>query len=481
MHAFDRLRSLLRDKVALLCIGAMFCISISGAFLNAEVYARIAPYFGVGRELSTFAQAVMFFIVAFVAVKKPSLFDVKLISVVAVTVLVLSGLLLGYALEIKNPVLIMASMMCRAAGHVWAITVFSVALTSISSSRTVLVAVGLGMVLSGFVWQLVPADIPIMLSSLLVVLCSIGPILLTWKASVPLFRSIRQSTAAMNIGIGEPSGFAGVSKLKALYYCMLLVSVASGYSLAFNEQSHAPITTVVESLVLTAIVVVVLISNGEGKGEGREDQLFSFAALLIIAGFLIAPFSFGHDTTVTNALLRAGRDCFSLLVWLVLAAFGRRNIFLLLPILGSVRFMSAVGTDIGAMTGHVTNGLITESPILAAAITTAFAFAFIAFLWLGFRDFSFTKVIQGVREVTKPEIQQVGNHMEARSRELGVENGLTEREIDILQLLARGRDGRFIAEEYVLSYNTVKTHIKHLYQKLGVHSRQELIDLVGDS
>ena len=37
---------------------------------------------------------------------------------------------------------------------------------------------------------------------------------------------------------------------------------------------------------------------------------------------------------------------------------------------------------------------------------------------------------------------------------------------------------RFIEQELVLSYNTVKTHIKHIYQKLGVHSRQELLDLI---
>ncbi|MEG0322862.1 MAG: helix-turn-helix transcriptional regulator, partial [Raoultibacter sp.] len=99
--------------------------------------------------------------------------------------------------------------------------------------------------------------------------------------------------------------------------------------------------------------------------------------------------------------------------------------------------------------------------------------------WLGFRDFSFARVINGVKAITAPEIKQIGDHIEARCREIGMREGLTEREIDILGLLAKGRDGKFIAEEYVLSYNTVKTHIKHIYQKLGVHSRQELIDLVG--
>lgn len=55
---------------------------------------------------------------------------------------------------------------------------------------------------------------------------------------------------------------------------------------------------------------------------------------------------------------------------------------------------------------------------------------------------------------------------------------LTNRETDVLRLLARGRTSPFIQEELVLSRNTVKTHVRHIYTKLDVHSRQELISKV---
>ncbi|WP_304426049.1 helix-turn-helix transcriptional regulator [uncultured Adlercreutzia sp.] len=55
--------------------------------------------------------------------------------------------------------------------------------------------------------------------------------------------------------------------------------------------------------------------------------------------------------------------------------------------------------------------------------------------------------------------------------------GLSTRETEILGYLARGRSQPYIREELVLSKNTVATHVKHLYQKLNVHSRQELLDL----
>ena len=48
---------------------------------------------------------------------------------------------------------------------------------------------------------------------------------------------------------------------------------------------------------------------------------------------------------------------------------------------------------------------------------------------------------------------------------------LTERERDVLRLLAAGRSNPEIARTLYVELNTVKTHVKSLYGKLGVHSR----------
>lgn len=69
------------------------------------------------------------------------------------------------------------------------------------------------------------------------------------------------------------------------------------------------------------------------------------------------------------------------------------------------------------------------------------------------------------------------NALDERCRELTERCGLSGREAEILAYLARGRSQPYIREELVLSKNTVATHVKHIYQKLNVHSRQELIDL----
>ncbi len=55
---------------------------------------------------------------------------------------------------------------------------------------------------------------------------------------------------------------------------------------------------------------------------------------------------------------------------------------------------------------------------------------------------------------------------------------LTAREAEIMELMVRGRTVYRIAEELVISENTVRMHSKNIYSKLNVHKKQEMIDLV---
>ena len=55
---------------------------------------------------------------------------------------------------------------------------------------------------------------------------------------------------------------------------------------------------------------------------------------------------------------------------------------------------------------------------------------------------------------------------------------LSEREREVVDLVARGLTVARIAEDLYISENTVRTHKKRIYTKLGVHKKQELIDLI---
>lgn len=80
--------------------------------------------------------------------------------------------------------------------------------------------------------------------------------------------------------------------------------------------------------------------------------------------------------------------------------------------------------------------------------------------------------------IVRPARMMTGLDLEGACGLLAAETRMTNREREILPLLAQGRNRKVIAEQLVLSENTVKTHISNLYGKVGVHTQQELIDLV---
>lgn len=72
------------------------------------------------------------------------------------------------------------------------------------------------------------------------------------------------------------------------------------------------------------------------------------------------------------------------------------------------------------------------------------------------------------------------DHLKRRCAEVAEARNLSPRETEVLELLAEGRSRPYIQERLVISDATVKSHTNHVYQKLGVHSKQELIALIRD-
>ena len=62
-----------------------------------------------------------------------------------------------------------------------------------------------------------------------------------------------------------------------------------------------------------------------------------------------------------------------------------------------------------------------------------------------------------------------------RHKETALPEALTERQIKILKLVSQGFSSREIAEKLDISYYTVTTHIKNIYNKLQVNSRTEAL------
>lgn len=92
-------------------------------------------------------------------------------------------------------------------------------------------------------------------------------------------------------------------------------------------------------------------------------------------------------------------------------------------------------------------------------------------IWLGLRLTKKQEVLI-VKEVPVPATQTFALN-EQRLKDLGI----TRRELEILELIARGMSNREIAEKLFVSENTVKTHSSRLFDKLSAKRRTQAVQI----
>lgn len=86
-------------------------------------------------------------------------------------------------------------------------------------------------------------------------------------------------------------------------------------------------------------------------------------------------------------------------------------------------------------------------------------------------------VLEG-RAAPDPDEARAAARREAIDR-LAAEHNLGEREKEVLALLLEGKSASEVARDMVVANGTVKSHIRHVYKKLGIHSREELFEMFG--
>lgn len=69
--------------------------------------------------------------------------------------------------------------------------------------------------------------------------------------------------------------------------------------------------------------------------------------------------------------------------------------------------------------------------------------------------------------------------MQNNTRQLQEQFMLSDRETEVLTLYALGLTQRKIADELCISPGTAHTHIKRIYAKTDLHSRQEILDYIA--
>ena len=286
---------------------------------------------------------------------------------------------------------------------------------------------------------------------------------------------VRASDSPAHFAVTTPGSF--IPFASQVFISLVVFRFIYGYSLTFGEVDRVPIVNEWALVPLIVLLVWVLASSRPCSPDG----LYRAAILLSIGGFLMVSTATDGRGVIANALLSSGTGLFDILMFLVLISLGSKNPAGALPALAWGNAMASWGTILGAVSGRVTNAASAGDPHMLSVICAVIVFALTAYVVLVLHRFSFTKTIANVVRVEPTVAQMPVEQVDAaavRSSELAAEYGLTEREREVFNLLAHGRNARFIQNELTVSYNTVKTHVSHIYAKLGVHTQQELIDMV---
>lgn len=86
-----------------------------------------------------------------------------------------------------------------------------------------------------------------------------------------------------------------------------------------------------------------------------------------------------------------------------------------------------------------------------------------------------TAIVAGESVITPEQMEKAS----AGGGTVAPGEALTAREVEILRLASRGRDTQAIADELVISANTVRTHMQNIFAKLGAHSKLEAVALAS--
>jgi NarL family two-component system response regulator LiaR len=116
--------------------------------------------------------------------------------------------------------------------------------------------------------------------------------------------------------------------------------------------------------------------------------------------------------------------------------------------------------------------LVLEHSIEIYGALIALLFAGVG-IWLGLK-LTRKKEVVVVKEVPAPSQPFTLN--EERLKDLGI----TKRELEILELIARGMSNREIAEKLFVSENTVKTHSSRLFDKLSAKRRTQAVQIAKE-
>ena len=233
------------------------------------------------------------------------------------------------------------------------------------------------------------------------------------------------------------------------------------------------------------------------------DAILKRTLILFFVVFLMAPLVLNLKPSLLSSLVGLGYSLFDIVVWYLLAvcAFDTRTDGGVIT--GFARACTIGAMAIGSIAGISMQNLQFYDYQSARLIVLTFLILYALYLtskrfsksqnlvqeFKGLFDYK-TETSEEADELSFESLGRDGDKVIQEEEpdnsddnpfELqAMEHNLTRREAEVFMYLAQGRTAKFISEELYISNNTVRSHTQRIYEKLGIHSKQELIDLAQE-
>ena len=255
-----------------------------------------------------------------------------------------------------------------------------------------------------------------------------------------------------------------------LYVANLLFGIMLGALLYYFALFDTPIS--LAAFLVTALVMLVVFSlPGKGIGPHKALRMFMMGLALIVPAVVLT------GSVVREVADALASGVLAIIVLYTIIIFADTQARLRKPywrIPGITQVFATTGMVIACLAFHFVfpEG---DVPNLYLVLLAMACMLFVASLFLP--NARMETRPWGFSSLTPEESREV--KVLRRCGELADSHNLTSRELEILQQLASGSTRDEIAATLFISPATAKTHIRNIYSKLDVHSKQELQQLIG--
>ena len=236
---------------------------------------------------------------------------------------------------------------------------------------------------------------------------------------------------------------------------------------------HSSVLLVCLTIPLAIIVWYLKNPRRQSSPIERFVMVYRIALLTMVGALLIASVD-GKPSAILHVVMLAGYTFFKIVVWTLLCQLGRSGG------INPIRIVAwgEATLSLALLAGNLALQTLIYSTDWPETIVRIVIPLCVTLLLVAYIFILTERTIIAIEELGKTKETEVpARRFQNRFDALVKRYGLTPREADVARLFVRGRSTSRIAEDLYISTGTVATHLRNVYHKTDVHSRQELLDL----